>query len=208
MFVEDLLNQYGAWLGYCILLLGSFVEGESVVLTAGFFAYKGYLSLLLIILISFMGSLCADQLLFFVGRWYGPNLLVKKPKLKEKAAHIFKLLHKYNIIFILGFRFIYGIRTVSPLVIGASDIPTKRFVILNFIAAAIWAVISCCGGYLLGYFFADDIDYVITQAIKYQKITIATVITIIIALIMVKRYYKRNHESQLDHSNTSNHFFE
>jgi membrane protein DedA with SNARE-associated domain len=188
--VEELLMEYGPTVGYIVLLLGSFVEGESVVLTAGFFSFKGYLSLPLIILISFSGSLFADQLLFFLGRIYGPGMLERKPALKDKAHKAFALLHRYHIWFILGFRFIYGIRTVSPFVIGASGISVKRFAILNVIAAAIWAVLSCCAGYLLGYFFADEIDYAISQAIKFQKYTV-TGILVLLTSIAVYLYYRR-----------------
>lgn len=182
--------EYGPTVGYIVLLLGSFVEGESVVLTAGFFSFKGYLSLPLIILISFSGSLFADQLLFFLGRIYGPGMLERKPALRDKAHKAFALLHRYHIWFILGFRFIYGIRTVSPFVIGASGISVKRFAILNVIAAAIWAVLSCCAGYLLGYFFADEIDYAISQAIKFQKYTVTGVL-VLLTSIAVYLYFRR-----------------
>ncbi len=202
-FVEQLLIEYGPTAGYLILLLGSFVEGESVVLTAGFFAYKGYLSLPLIMFIAFAGSLCADQLLFFLGRIYGPALLQRKPNLKEKADKAFSLLHRYNLWFILGFRFIYGIRTVSPFVIGASGIAVKRFAILNLIAAAIWSVLSCSAGYLLGYFFADEIEYAIDQAIKFQKITISSII-LIIAATATFFYFKRKKEKKNIDQNRSN----
>jgi membrane protein DedA with SNARE-associated domain len=193
--VEELLVEYGPTVGYIVLLLGSFVEGESVVLTAGFFSYKGYLSLPLIILISFSGSLFADQLLFFLGRIYGPGMLERKPALREKAHKAFALLHRYHIWFILGFRFIYGIRTVSPFVIGASGISVKRFAILNVIAAAIWAVLSCCAGYLLGYFFADEIEYAISQAIKFQKYTVSGIL-ILLTSIAVYLYYRRKKQKK------------
>lgn len=201
--MEDLLIEHGPTLGYIVLLLGSFVEGESVVLTAGFFAYKGYLSLPVIILIAFLGSLCADQLLFFLGRIYGPGLLQRKPKLKEKADKAFLMLHRYHIWFILGFRFVYGIRTVSPFVIGASGIDVKRFAILNFIAAAIWSVLSCFAGYLLGYFFADEIEYAIDQAIKFQKYTITGILLLILS-VAAYFFYKRKKEKKSIDQNPSN----
>ncbi len=193
--MEELLVEYGPTAGYIILLLGSFVEGESVVLTAGFFSFKGYLSFPLIILISFSGSLFADQLLFFLGRIYGPGLLERKPALRDKAHKAFALLHRYHIWFILGFRFIYGIRTVSPFVIGASGIPVKRFAILNVIAAAIWAVLSCGAGYLLGYFFADEIEYAISQAIKFQKYTVSGIL-ILLGSIGVYLYFRRKKQKK------------
>lgn len=196
--MEDFVLQYGA-LFYLILLLGSFVEGETIVLTAGYFAYKGYLSLNLIILISFLGTLFADQLLFFVGRWYGPGLLERRPKLKAKSKRVFQLLHKYHTWYILGFRFVYGVRVASPLVIGAAGIAVRRFMILNFIAAVIWSVLSCLAGYLLGYFFADTIEIAIRKAIQFQKIAIASLILIIGVVSFVYYLRKRRKKSDLPH---------
>ena len=197
--MEDFLIQYGPLAGYAILLLGSFVEGESIVLTAGFFAFKGYLSLPLIMMIAFTGSVTADQILFFLGRAYGPGWLAKKPHLKEKADKAFALLIKYNIWFIMGFRFIYGIRTISPFVIGTSGISIKRFAILNIIAGAIWAVSSCLLGYMLGYWFADEIEQAIKLAIKFQKIIVTGVILLLVG-IGVWHYYrkKQKHKNLID----------
>jgi len=193
--VEKLFLEYGPFIAYVILLLGSFVEGESIVLTAGFLSYKGYLSLPLIMLISFTGTLFADQLLFFIGRWYGPGLLERRPKLKEKSARVFNLLHRYHTWYILGFRFVYGVRVASPLVIGAAGIPVRRFVILNLIAAVIWAVLSCWAGYLLGYFFADQIETIIQKAIQFQKVTIS-IIVLIIAGISLYFYWRKRHNQK------------
>lgn len=189
--MEQFFLEHGPLLAYFILLLGSFVEGESIVLTAGFLAYKGFLSLPLIILISFLGTLFADQLLFFIGHWYGPGLLERHPKIQAKSQKIFELLHRHHILFILGFRFIYGIRTTSPLVIGTAGIPVRRFVILNFIAAIIWSVLSCCAGYLLGYFFADDLERALAKAIEFQKITIGSILGVIVLAAGIVYWRKR-----------------
>jgi len=200
--MESALLEYGPLAGYLVLLLFSFIEGESVVLTAGYFSYKGYLSLPLIMFIAFMGTLCADQLSFYIGRKYGPNLLIKKPSLRKKSDKIFKLMHRYNTVFILGFRFIYGIRIASPFIIGASGFDPRRFAILNVIAAAIWSVLSCWGGYLIGYYFSDNIEDVIHTAMRYQKITVASIITIIIVIFIWTKYYRKSQvdtELSIDH---------
>lgn len=188
--MEDFIQQYGQTVGYIILLLGSFIEGESVVLTVSFLAFKGYFNIYLVTLIAFCGTLAADQTMFFVGRAYGPGLLERRPKLKEKSARIFEMLHKHQVVFILTFRFIYGIRNASPLIIGTAGIPVRRFVILNVISAAVWAIISCTGGYLLGYFFSDEIDYVIQQAIKFQHVFVGSIIGLVGAFLLY-RWYKR-----------------
>ncbi|MGL4371667.1 MAG: DedA family protein [Alphaproteobacteria bacterium] len=143
--------------GYLAVFLGSLVEGESVILTAGFLASQGYLSLLKIILISFTGTVIADQLLFFVGSHFGLRIIQRFPKLEAPSQRAFELLHKYDTAFILSFRFIYGIRTISPVIIGAAGVAFPRFAILNVSAAAIWSVLSCSAGYFFGDFLMNRI---------------------------------------------------
>lgn len=150
-------------------------------------SYKGHLSFPIVLLISFIGTLTADQTLFYVGRHYGPGLLKRKPQWREKVDKIFTLLHRHNIGFILTFRFIYGIRTLSPLVIGASGVSAKRFTMLNLIAAVLWTLISCTGGYALGYFFGDAIEELIDKVIGYQKIFIITIVVLVILIVIIKR---------------------
>lgn len=193
----EFLTSHGPWLAYLILFLGSLVEGESIVLSASFLAYTGFLSLPKVMTIAFIATLFADQTLFYVGRFYGPGLLERYPRLKDKSKRIFDLLHKYNISFILGFRFVYGIRTASPLVIGSAGIDIKRFTILNFIAAIIWTVVSCGGGYLLGYFFADVIEDAIQKVGHYQKVALLG-FGGLIALIVVFVYGRRKWRERLD----------
>ena len=136
--------------GYLAVFLGSLIEGESVILTAGFLASQGYLALYKIILVSFVGTVFADQALFFLGHWSGDWILNRFPSTQKPAARAFRLLHKYNTLYILTFRFIYGIRIISPVIIGAAGISFLRFAVLNVIAAAIWASLSCSAGYVFG----------------------------------------------------------
>jgi len=149
--MEEIIREWG----YLAVLLGSMVEGESVILTAGFLAHEGYLSLYKIIMISFAGSVFADQALYYVGRYYGEPILNRYPKLRARSDRAFRLLRRYGTVYILSFRFIYGIRTLSPIVIGVAGITPLRYAVLNVIAAAIWAVLSCCAGYYLAHFLMD-----------------------------------------------------
>lgn len=151
----DFLQNRSPTVIYIVLFLSACFEGESVVLTASSLAYSGYLSLPHVVGITLIATIIADQLLFHIGRVYGPRILLNRPKLRKKATYILTMLKRYNAIFILVFRFIYGIRTVSPLILGTSDLSTKRFTILNIVSALIWTVVSCYGGYaILGRLFA------------------------------------------------------
>jgi len=151
--VQEFIENWG----YIAVFLGSLVEGESIILLAGLAAHEGYLSIYKVTLIAFLGTLVADQGLYFVGHYYGRAFLDKFPSQQERIAKAFRLLHRYDNLFILTFRFIYGIRILSPLVIGASGIPVKRFVILNFFAAVIWSVLSCAGAFYFAHLIMDEL---------------------------------------------------
>lgn len=142
----DFVREWGYW----AVFFGAMIEGESVILTAGFLSHAGYLDLGKIMLISFLGTFFADQALFQVGYHYGPKFLDKFPRIKPTSDRVFELLHKWDIWYILSFRFIYGVRIMSPLVIGTARVSPRRFLPLNFVAAVIWSVLSCAAGYLLG----------------------------------------------------------
>jgi membrane protein DedA with SNARE-associated domain len=164
--LEELTQAFG-WLvgfvqewGYVAVFLGSLIEGESVIFIAGFFAHLGILSLPKIIAVSFVATLFADQALYHVGRHYGNHFLDKFPSFKPRADKAFRLLRRYDNIFILSFRFIWGIRIISPIIIGSSGVGFKRFLILNLIAAIIWSVGSCVAAYYFAHLIMDEFHFV------------------------------------------------
>jgi membrane protein DedA with SNARE-associated domain len=144
--LETFLQTYGYW----VLLIGTFLEGETVLVIGGFAAHQGYLSLPLVILAAFAGTLAGDQLFFFIGRKKGKPFLDKRPSWKPNIERAYNLLDRYQALLILGFRFLYGMRTVTPFVIGMSRVKTATFIVLNAISALAWAVVFGTGGYLFG----------------------------------------------------------
>lgn len=144
--IEQLLSSYG----YLAILLITFLEGESIVILAGIAAYQGYMDLPLILACAVAGSFCGDQLYFTIGRRYGPPLMKRFPALEGKTAWAFRLVRKHEVLFILSFRFIYGVRNVSPFVIAMAGVSRIKFMCLNFIAAVLWALAFTFGGYYFG----------------------------------------------------------
>lgn len=170
--------------GYLAVFLGSMVEGESIIIIAGFFAHEGILSLPKIIVISFIGTLFADQALYYVGRKYGIHFIDKYPSLKYRADKAFGLLKRYQNSFILSFRFIWGIRVISPIIIGSSGVTVKRFTILNVLAALIWSVGSCVGAY---YFAHLILEYLIL----FPRILFGVVAAAALIIVVYKVWQKR-----------------
>jgi membrane protein DedA with SNARE-associated domain len=138
------------YLPYVILLVWTFLEGETIVIIAGIAAREGNPYLPLVILCSFFGSLCSDQLMFFLGRYKGKAFIARRPNWQLRAEKVYRILEKHQTLLILGFRFLYGLRNISPFSIGMTEVTTRRFIILNVTGAAVWAVTFACGGYLFG----------------------------------------------------------
>jgi membrane protein DedA with SNARE-associated domain len=139
-----------------------------------------------VILAAFIGSLSGDQLFFFIGRRYGQTLLVKHPTWQLRVETIHKRLDTYGIPFMLGFRFLYGLRTVSPFVIGMSPVPARLFIFLNAVGAIIWAIAFGAGGYLLGH----AMQIVIGDILHYEREALFG-ITITGLLIWIVHFYRR-----------------
>jgi len=152
MELNQLIADHGAWF-YLIAFVWTFLEGETVVLFAGFAAAQGLLNPFLLLAATGLGSFAGDQACFWVGRHFGSRLLNRFPRWRFGVEAALRWLERYNTGFILSFRFIYGVRNFSAFAMGMSAIRGRRFLALNFLAAALWAASFIAAGYFLGHAF-------------------------------------------------------
>jgi len=97
MFGGEKIEQLISTHGYIILLAGTFLEGETVLIIAGFLAHRGYLELPWVIVVAFIGTLAGDQLYFFMGREKGLKYLTKRPTWQAKAERVFEFLRNHEL---------------------------------------------------------------------------------------------------------------
>jgi membrane protein DedA with SNARE-associated domain len=147
MSLSELISTYG----YAAIAIGTFLEGETILVLGGFAAHRGYLELPWVLVSAFLGTLLGDQLYFYIGRAKGQSVLDKRPVWKSKSEKVFSLLNKHQVLLILGFRFLYGLRTVTPFVLGSSRIAPSFFLILNILGAFTWTMVIGVMGYLFGH---------------------------------------------------------
>ena len=147
--VQHAIYQHRDWF-YLITILLTFLEGETFVLLAGSACAAGLLDPLKLGACAWVGSFLADQWWFFVGRSFGPMVLRRWPRLRHGIEIVHRWLERWDTVFILTFRFMYGIRNVSAIALGLSDVPAAHFFVLNFIAAGIWVVAFVGAGMLFG----------------------------------------------------------
>ena len=147
MSPEQLISTYG----YAAVAAGAFAEGETFLILGGFAAHNGYLELPWVIFAAFAGALAGDQLSFHVGRIKGAGLLARYPRWQARSERVYRLLHAHQVLLILGFRVLYGLRVLTPFIIGAGGIPPLRFLLLDIVGATVWASAVGTLGYLFGY---------------------------------------------------------
>ncbi len=146
MALDALVLRYGV----LAILVGSGIEGEAVVVTGGVLAHRGLIPLVPACIAAAIGSCAADQLWFVAGRRFRDHRWVRAITQRPAYVRAIGILERHPTGFILAFRFIYGLRTVSPVAIGTSAIPARRFVPLNIAAAAVWGPAFTLLGYALG----------------------------------------------------------
>jgi membrane protein DedA with SNARE-associated domain len=136
--------------GYAAVVGGALLEGESVLVLAGLAAHRGYLELPLLVLLGAVAGMLGDIVYFAIGRRFGPVLLQRFPRFAPSAARVQGLIRRFPRAAVIAVRFLYGLRTVGPAVIGSGQMAWGRFLVLNAIGAIMWSAIWVCAGYLLG----------------------------------------------------------
>ena len=170
MSPQELISTYG----YAAIGIGTFLEGETILILGGFAAHRGYLQLPWVIVCAFLGTLSGDQLFFHIGRIKGKGVIEKRPHWKARSDKVRVLLNKHQVWLIVGFRFIYGLRTVTPFVMGASNVSPTRFLVFNLVGAALWSITIG----VLGYLFGSALEIVIGDIKKYELLVFATLVSI------------------------------
>ena len=151
------------------LFFGFFFPGDSLLLTAGLFAYKGVeltgggelkLSLWVLMPLLFVAAVLGDNVGYWFGRKAGPPLfkrpksLLFRPK-NLQAAKVFYDKHGGKTITLA--RFMPFIRTFVPIVAGAVNMEWRRFTFFNLFGGFLWAIGVTLAGYSLGRLIPPDV---------------------------------------------------
>jgi membrane protein DedA with SNARE-associated domain len=181
MNLSGLIEQYG----YAALFVGSLLEGETLLILAGFAAHQGFLQLPWVIVVAMTGGWAGDQIYFWLGRRHGGWVLSHFPRLLPVFERANVMIERYHELLIVGVRFLYGLRTVGPMALGMSAVPGWRFVLFNALGALIWAV--GIGG--AGYLFGQALELFLADVKKLQE-TLLIVLLFVGLLVWVWRRSK------------------
>lgn len=141
-----LIERYG----YLATFAGTLIEGESLLILSGLAAHRGYLSFPLVVVVGAVGGALGDMAFFLIGRHYGARLLARFPRYAPAAARVHAMIDRHSAVAILVVRFLYGLRTAGPAIIGSTRMPFLEFALVNAVGAIGWSACWAGAGYVLG----------------------------------------------------------
>jgi membrane protein DedA with SNARE-associated domain len=189
------LVHYGYWAVAGALFLenaGLPLPGETVLLLASFLAYSEHdLRLPYVIVVGICAATIGDNTGFAIGYYGGRPLLERYPYLlripKRRIRQGERLFERFGPAAIFFARFIFGMRVIAGPLAGVLRMHWKKFVVFNFLGAALWVSVISSAGYLFGRNWPMLLRYV-----KRADIAVA----IAIALVILFWWWRhRNRES-------------
>lgn len=188
------LIQYG---GIFLLLLIIFLEtgfflglvlpgGDYLIFTAGLLCGTHYLDVSLPVLLLLMtaAAILGDFTGFLKGKWLGPKLFNKPDARFFKQSYLEKtraFYEKYGVWAFVAGRFLPVIRTLIPMLAGASGLSPVKFSYLNVIGAVAWIGLLAPLGYYLGHTFPEIINYSVYFLIGFVLIASTPMLKIMIS---------------------------
>ncbi len=146
MNLADFVGTHGYW----ILVVGCLVEGETLLVLAGFAAHRGYLNFGAVIALAATAGFAGDQAAFWLGRRHGGAVLARFVSIARQAQRIEDLLLRHPSLSVIGVRFAYGLRVAGPVLMGAAGFSPLRFMLLNALGAMLWATLLASMGWAFG----------------------------------------------------------
>jgi membrane-associated protein len=135
------------------LLVGFFLPGDSLLISAGLVAASGHLNIWWLNALLAVAAIVGDSVGYTIGARIGPRLFTRESSLLFNPRHVqrtreFYARHGAKTIVIA--RFVPIIRTFAPVVAGVGQMPYRRFLAYNVAGGIGWVVSMTWAGYLLG----------------------------------------------------------
>jgi membrane-associated protein len=140
------------------LLIGFFLPGDSLLITAGLFAARGDLDIATLNISLIVAAIAGDATGYWIGKRTGHALYSRPDSLLFRREHL-RITHEYyerhggKTIVIA--RFIPILRTFAPVVAGVAEMGYRRFATYNVVGGIAWVSSMTLAGYLLGSLVPD-----------------------------------------------------
>jgi membrane-associated protein len=199
-FFEHLYNlpELIRWGGYAVLtaivfaetglLVGFFLPGDSLLVTAGVIAATGELNILLLNVLLCAAAIIGDQVGYMIGRRAGPKLFTREKSFFFAKDHLLRtkaFYDKHGGKTIVIARFMPFARTFAPVVAGVGAMSYRRFVSYNVFGGIGWVVSMTLIGYFLGNSIPDIDKHI------HKVVAVVILLSILPGIIEILRHRMR-----------------
>jgi membrane-associated protein len=183
--LDDLIR----WGGYVVLvaivftetglLIGFFLPGDSLLITAGLVAATGALDIWWLNGLLIAAAIIGDTTGYAIGYRAGPRLFTREQSLLFRPSHIERtrrFYERHGAKTIVIARFVPIVRTFAPVVAGVGQMEYRRFLLYNVAGGVGWVTSMTWAGYLLGQTIpniSDHIHVVVVVVIVLSLVPIA-----------------------------------
>ena len=165
---------------------------EVVMPPAGYLAWKGEMSLTLVLLSGIAGSLLGALFNYWIAVKLGRPFLIKYGKYffvsEESINKADEFFSRHGHISTFVCRLLPGIRQYISLPAGIARMPMKSFLLFTTLGAGIWVTVLTFAGYLLGEH--QDLLKEYLHVITIACISIAVAVTLIYLFVIRRKHNK------------------
>jgi membrane-associated protein len=191
------LDDLVRWGGYVVLtaivftetglLVGFFLPGDSLLITAGLVAATGHLNIWWLNALLIVAAIVGDSVGYAIGRRLGPRLFTRPKSLLFNPRHVERtrvFYERHGARTIVIARFVPIIRTFAPVVAGVGQMQYRRFVFYNVAGGIAWVTSMTWAGYLLGQAVHNINDHI---HILVGIVIVLSLIPIVVELVRERR---------------------
>lgn len=162
------------------LLFGIFFPGDSLLFTAGFLASQGYIGIMPLLAVCFLGAVLGDNFGYAFGKKTGPMIFKREDSIffhKDYLERARVFYEKYGGKAIILARFMPVVRTFAPILAGVGRMHYPVFFLYNMAGGALWALGLPLIGYYLGSVIPEIDRYLFPIVLLIIFLSILPVIT-------------------------------
>ena len=167
--------------------LGLIAPGEFSVILGGFVAGQGEIDPFVLATIVFFCAAGGDTTSYVLGRKLGRDFLLRHGSHfginEQRLEYVERFFRGHGNKTILIGRFLGLVRALAPFIAGASRVPARRFIPIDYLAAAAWSATFVT----LGYVFWQSFDTVVDFA-KKGTLALGALVTLIVGAILIYRF--------------------
>jgi membrane-associated protein len=135
------------------LLVGFFLPGDSLLVTAGIFAARGDFDMVTLNTTLSLAAIAGDSVGYSIGARTGPRIFTREDSIFFNRKHLISAKEFYDRhggFTILIARFMPIIRTFAPVVAGVGAMQYRKFIAYNVFGGIFWVLSMTLIGYFLG----------------------------------------------------------